>query len=175
MVIATDGVHSTVRRLLMPNVAFRVLPYVVFYGKRVIDMTEYQNSIEAHMQGNTFIQSQHDDTYLQISIVEYGVENVHLNYTYSRPARAEDPLHRPDRSTGEANQVPEAFYQEIDRLHDLGHAFAHVFNSQKLRKDRVLHWLMRSSLGSLSEIEDLAERGVVLIGDVGLFGVLSVF
>ena len=168
MVIATDGVHSTVRRLLMPDVALKVLPYVIFYGKRVIDLTEYQTSIEAYMQGKTVIQSQHDDTHLQISIIEYGDENVHLSHTYSRLARAEDPLHRPDRSTGEANQVPEAFYHEIDRLHDLGNAFAHVFNSQKMRTDRILHWLMRSSLGSLTEIEDLTERGVLLIGDVGL-------
>ena len=173
VLVATDGVHSTVRQLLIPNVALKVLPYVVFNGKRVIDLVEYQNLIEVHMRGKTNLQSQHDDTHLQISVIEYGNKNVHLNYTYSRPARADDPLHRPDRSTGEANQIPEAFYYEIDQLSDLGEAFALVFDSQKVRKDRVLHWLMRSSLGSSSEIEVLAQRGVLLIGDVSLFGLLS--
>ena len=174
VLIATDGVHSTARRLLLPNVALKVLPYVVFYGKRVIDLAEHQNLLEVHMQGQTVIQSQHDDTHLQVFIIDYGDKNVHITYTYSRPARADDPLHQPDRSTGEANQIPEEFYHEIDQLYDLGEAFNYVFNSQKVRKDRVLHWLMRSSFGSSSEIEDLAERGVLLIGDVGVFGILSI-
>lgn len=173
VLVATDGVHSTVRRLLMPNVALKVLPYVVFYGKRVLDLTKYQNLIEGSMQGKTVTQSQHNDTHLQIAVTEYGDKNVHITYTYSRPARTDDPLHRPDRSADEANQIPEEFYHEIGQLYDLEEAFGHVFNPQKVRKDRVLHWLMRSSLGSSSEIEDLAERGVLLIGDVGLSPFLS--
>ena len=165
VLVATDGVHSKVRQLLAPNLALKVLPYVVFNGKRVIGVEDYQKYIESEMQGNTIIQYRHDDVNLEISIIEYEQENVHLSYTYSRPTRPNDVLHRPNRSKEEASQIPEAFYSELDQLADLRGAFTRIFQSSNVRKDRVLHWLMRSSLGTPSDIENLARRGVLLIGD----------
>ena len=31
--------------------------------------------------------------------------------------------------------------------------------------DRILHWLMRSTLGSPAQVNDLANQGVLLVGD----------
>lgn len=165
IVVGADGVHSKARQLLMPTVRPRVLPFVVFNGKRVIDIDVYRIHIQPNMHGNTIIQTRQDDVLLEISLSDYGEENAHLSYTYSRPARQDDSLHRPNRSTEEASLIPEAFYSELDQLENLSGAFAQIFQSSRVRQDRVLHWLMRSSWGPCYEIEDLARHGVLMIGD----------
>lgn len=165
ILIGADGVHSQVRKLLAPNIPLKVLPYVVFNGNRTMAPGEYRLTIAPQMQGYTIIQSRSDDVVLQISVNEFSAQAVDIGYTYSRPARQNDPLHRPDRTIPGATDIPEAFYVELGDLKGLGQAFAEIFNAGRVRKDKVLHWLMRNTLGSKQDIQDLADRGALLIGD----------
>lgn len=165
LLIGADGVHSQIRKSLAPGVQVGVLPYVVFYGTRRLAPDEYKNSIEPKMQGCSIIQSRSDDVLLRIAINNFLTDAVDIGYTYSRPARLDDPLHRPDRPNLGAHQIPEAFYAELGCLKQLEQAFAEVFNAGSVRKDRVLHWLMRSTLGTEQLIKKMADRGVLLVGD----------
>jgi len=165
ILIGADGVHSQVRKSLAPNISLKVLPYVVFNGNRKMSLDEYQNTIEPQMQGYTIIQSRSDDVSLQLSVNNLSAEGVDVGYTYSRPARHKDSLYKSERPVSGATYIPEAFYVELGELKELGRAFAEIFNAGRVRKDRVLHWLMRSTLGDKQGIQDLADRGVLLVGD----------
>lgn len=48
-----------------------------------------------------------------ISVNVYGAEHVDLSYTYSRSPRHDDQLHKPDRPTTGAIEIPEEFHEEI--------------------------------------------------------------
>ena len=166
VLIGTDGVHSQLRRSLAPDIELKVLPFVVFNGKRRMTIDEFRMILEPEMKDDTIIDILRDDKVLEISISDVSTTSIELSYTYSRPARlVGDPLHRPERAIAAATDIPEAFYKELDELGDLSKAFSKVFSSSQVRHDRVLHWLMRKALGGASEVHELAQRGVVMIGD----------
>ncbi|KAL8767511.1 MAG: hypothetical protein Q9209_006018 [Squamulea sp. 1 TL-2023] len=165
VLIGTDGVHSQIRKALDPKIELNVLPFVVLNGKRRFAKAEFQDFLTSKLQNGTITQSLQDNILLEISINDYTTEFFDISYNYSRPAREKDPLHRPDRPTSGATDIPEAFYEELGLLTDLQQPFDEVFDPAKVRRDRVLHWLMRSALGNQAEVEHLANQGIVLIGD----------
>ena len=165
ILIGTDGVHSQIRKSLAPEIELKVLPFVVFNGKRQFTRSEYQEMFESKLGARTVVHERHGDIVLEISINEYTPKHVDVSYTYSRPARDDDPLHRPDRAIPGATDIPEEFYSELEDLKDLKQPFNTVFEATKVRKDRVLHWLMRSTLGGPAEVDHLAKQGVLLVGD----------
>ena len=165
VLIGSDGVHSQVRKSLVPGMELNVLPFVVFNGKRRMTNVEYQDLLAPAMQDRTILQSRHNNIVLELSINDTAPKQVEVSYTYSRPARQKDPLYKPDRPIPGASDIQEEFYIELQELKELRQPFNNIFDPSKVRKDRVLHWLMRSTLGSRAEIEELAEQGVLLVGD----------
>ncbi len=165
VLIGTDGVHSQVRKSLAPDVKLRVLPFVVFNGKRKMSLESFNNIVAPQMQDFTIIQCRQEDVLFQIAVNHYAASHVDVGYTYSRPARQKDPLHKPDRPVPGATDIPEEFYAELQELEDLGQAYKEMFDVTKVREDKVLHWLMRSTLGTEQEIKHLTDRGVLLLGD----------
>ncbi|KAI4269130.1 MAG: hypothetical protein LQ337_007464 [Flavoplaca oasis] len=165
VLIGTDGVHSRIRKSLAPGIELKVLPFVVFNGRRQFTRAEYQETFEPKLGPQTVVHERHGDIVLEISINEYTPKHVDVSYTYSRPARENDPLHKPDRAIPGATDIPEEFYSELEDLKDLGQPFNTVFDAAKVRRDRVLHWLMRSTLGRAAEVDRLAKKGVLLVGD----------
>ena len=77
--------------------------------------------------------------------------------------------------------MPDAFFDELRALQHQQHqqqhqqqqlhpaelepAFRETFDPEKARRDRLLHWLMRSTQVSASELRQGAERGVLMVGD----------
>ena len=165
ILIGADGVHSQVRKSLASEIQPKVLPFVVFNGTRRISPHSFHSTIAPQMHGATTIQCRREDVVLQIAISQYTATHVDLSYTYSRPARPYDPLHRPNRPITSATDIPEEFYTELQELQALEPAFTELFDAGNVRNDRVLHWLMRSTLGTESTIKELADRGVLLLGD----------
>lgn len=165
ILIGTDGVHSQIRKSLMPSMHLTVLPFVVFNGKRRMPTAEYEDLIAPAMRNRTILQSRNEDVVLEISVSDFTPDHVDISYTYSRPARENDPLHKPDRQNAGATDIPEGFYIELNELKQLTPPFDHIFDVSQVRKDRVLHWLMRSTLGSPADVENLAGQGVLLMGD----------
>ena len=71
ILIGTDGVHSQVRKSLAPNIELKVLPFVVFNGKRRMTMPEFEDVLGSVMKNRTVIQSLHQDILLEISIMTF--------------------------------------------------------------------------------------------------------
>ena len=163
--IGCDGPHSMTRQSLSPTMKLQVLPYVVFNGKRLISYPEYMKSLHDYMQDNVLVQSHKGEILLQISLSDISGSEVNLSYTYSRPAKENnDALHKPDRPLTDAT-IPEELYEELAALQDLEPPFKLLFDAEKVRDDRVLHWLMRTLMPDPSEAQRLAKHDVVLIGD----------
>ena len=137
--IGADGVHSLIR-----NSSF-VLPYDVFYGRRSITLESYQHRLQPYMEGQAVMQALHGKVLFQVYVSEYTATAIHLGYTYSRPAHISDALHQPDRPTTGPDNILGEFYAELSQYGEkqLGPGFAEVFDSEKVRRDRVLHSLMR--------------------------------
>ena len=165
--ISCEGPHSQTRQTLSPIMKFKVLPFVVFNGKRLFSKSEYREKIEPHMHDSVLIQMRKDNILLEISINEQTATTFDISYTYSRPAHnGHDPLHKPNRSIPGATDIPEELYEELEQLK--GHLkapFTELFEADKVRDDRVLHWLMRSVMPDPEEAQRLADHGVILIGD----------
>jgi len=171
LVIDSSGVHSPIRKSLVPDVQLNVLPYVVFRGTRRIDRTAFKAIYESRSKDGNVLETKQGDTLLQISINDYvqDSEAVDISYIYSRPSHSnsEDPLHRPDRALNQASDISEAFFAEVSKLRDLEQPFKDAFDEENVRKGRTLHWLMRDVLVEKDELVRLASqgKGVYFIGD----------
>lgn len=171
LVIGADGVHSGLRDLVSPEVQPRILPYVVYYGSRRMTVRRYKDDFAQHMKyPATFQFRKKTQTLLRIipclpTSLNDNAGYVHVKYTYSRPAHKDDPLFRPDRRVWEAEIIPNQFYYEIGRLTDLGPVFRDIFHPLNIRQDKILNWLMRSLLVPLEKLQELSDRGILLVGD----------
>lgn len=164
--IGCDGAHSLIRQILAPSIKLKVLPYAVFHGKRHLLHTEYSEMMGLKAYEHVQFQTLKGNIRLEISMSNRTASGVDVSYTFSRPAKdVDDPLYRPDRCIAAAKDIPEAFYQEVEGLRDLDGPFAGIFDGEKVRGDRMLHWLMRSVMPVLDEAHKLVSQGVMLIGD----------
>ena len=173
LLVDAEGVHSQVRRSLLPEVELEVQPFVVYSGKRYLDSDTF-SSIYADAFGNSNMlvakPRKAGDQRLEISVNDYQADGrASISYIYSRAAIAEgDPLARPQRSKDDATQIPEAFFDELKQCIDSQkppQPFPACFDIDAIRSDRLLHWLMRTCLVPKQDLLDLAEYGAVLIGD----------
>lgn len=164
-IIGADGPHSRTRQCLLPDAALKVLPIVAYNGRRRVERAVFDTVYAPFMKSSNVLETRLGDTVLNISINERNDDFVDLSWTYSRPARPDDPLHRPDRSNAEATSIPDDLYAEISALSDLEPPFKDAFDAEKARQDRVLHWLMRAGLVKLLDLQAFAQKGVFFIGD----------
>ncbi|RYO55142.1 hypothetical protein AA0116_g9624 [Alternaria tenuissima] len=170
LVIGADGVHSDLRKLLLPASShLNVLPYVVFNGKRRMEREEFDNMFRdvARPRETNVWEVKAGDVMLNVSVNKTTSEEVSLSWIYSRPVRSdEDALHRPNRPNEDAQKTPDELFQEIGELRSLKSPFSDIFDAKKMRGDRILHWLMRTTSTPLSDLQDLfARNGVCLMGD----------
>jgi 2-polyprenyl-6-methoxyphenol hydroxylase-like FAD-dependent oxidoreductase len=167
LIIDASGPHSSLKKSLLPDSDLKILPFVVFNGKRRISRKQFDKEMAAHMHDSTIVNFTHGDARLNFSINEYSEEKVSVSWTYSRPSRGDgDGLHKPDRGLSDATSVPEELFDELHTLcQSLPQPFDSLFEPELLRKDRILHWLMRTSHLDIQEAQGLARKGIVLIGD----------
>ncbi|KAI9698084.1 MAG: hypothetical protein M1820_007592 [Bogoriella megaspora] len=166
IVIATEGPHSPSRRILSPDTAFNILPFVVFNGKCRVHSDHFKKIYKPVFKEGNIAHLLRGDVRLEIAVNEMqGDGMVSISYTYSRPARSNDPLHKPDRPMTSAKDIPAEFYDEIDGSSGLEQPFAEIFSAQKLKQERVLHWLMRTVNPPADKLEELARQGLLFLGD----------
>lgn len=174
VVVDATGVHSKFRKSLLPNIEPEVHPFAVYSGKRYLDSNTYTSTYaSAFKDGNMIVYEpqQADDPRLEITVNDRQANGtVSISYIYSRPARNDDGvdrLHNPDRPQTDATKIPDEFYEEVDRFirtRNPGTPFNECFNVDRLRSDRILHWLMRTVMVPKQELL-LSLPDVVLIGD----------
>ncbi|KAI4948959.1 hypothetical protein J4E91_005421 [Alternaria rosae] len=171
LVVGADGVHSSLRRLLLPeNSRVDVLPYAVYYGKRHMKRKDFNSIFGGRAGGNdgrNVWQTTKGDAVLTVNVDKKEDDKVWVSWIYSRKARGEaDPLFNPARSTEAAKTIPLEFFQEVGEKNIFGYSFSAMLDVQNMRADRILHWLMRITSTPLPELHDvLAKSGMCLLGD----------
>lgn len=141
----------------MPKAAYRKIYQRNFRGATTLDLLN------------------RDGVRLQLALNEARKDNtqsaIELSYTYSRQARENDRLHRPDRRVEDAVNIPDEFYNAIAQLHLPEGPFADAFDVEKVKNDRILHWLMRVTEAHVmddlvvEQLSDIAARGIYFMGD----------
>ncbi|KAH7325644.1 hypothetical protein B0I35DRAFT_405008 [Stachybotrys elegans] len=165
-IIGVDGPHSNTRKSLSPGTLLNVLPFVAFNGKRRFNRELFDNAYAPAMGDSTVVELKHGDVVLNVSINERQGGIVDIGWVYSRPAKgSSDPLHKPNRPVSGATDIPEEFYNEVEALPPLPQPFKEVFDADKLRSERVLHWLMRTVIVHRQELDQLASKGAFFMGD----------
>ena len=165
-IIGVDGPHSNTRKSLSPSTPLNVLPFVAFHGKRRVKRAVFDSLYASAMRDSNVVELKQGDVVLNVSINEQVADMVSVSWIYSRPSRgSSDPLHKPNRPNSGATDIPEEFFQEVGGLQNLEQPFKEVFDAEKLKTERVLHWLMRSVMVSLQELQALGKKGVFFIGD----------
>lgn len=173
-VIAADGVHSQTRKSLKvpyDNVEPETLPYVVFNGKRRIDKRlledDLRHGLEQSFEHPDGITHHQDNVILSIKADFWDAtkQQLAISYTLSRPAKPSDGSLL-DRSANDAERLARLFKDEIAKLRQLPKPFDAVFNPLMMERDRLLHWLLRTSLFDSSAAQRIAtQKGVILVGD----------
>ncbi|EON62061.1 hypothetical protein W97_01280 [Coniosporium apollinis CBS 100218] len=165
-VVGADGPHSNTRITLLPKVELKVLPVVAFNGKRRVKQRLFHEIYAPHMKDSNIVEARKNGALLHVSVNENAGDSVSVSWIYSRLSHgSSDPLHKPNRPVAGATDIPEKFYDEIGALKDLEQPFADIFDEEKLRDERVLHWLMRTVMIPLSELQALAKQDVIFLGD----------
>ena len=79
-----------------------------------------------------------------ITICNMTQTQVHLNWSYSRPARGDvDPLFRSTRlSEDETGQLPQALLDDL-ALYQLADPWARYINPKTVQQHSVFHWISR--------------------------------
>lgn len=163
--VATDGVHSAIRRCLLPDAEPKVLPFVAINGKRRVKKADFEKLYSPMMKGSNVAEVLVNGALLNVSINDVG-DLISTSWTYSRAVRgSSDALYTPHRPNAGATDIPDEFYAEVSALGQLEQPFAEVFDVEKIKNDRTLTWLMRTTESGLSGLEKLAENGVLFIGD----------
>lgn len=166
LVIGVEGPHSVIRKQFLPSANPDILPYVAFNGKRRVQRATFDELYAPAFENTTVLEVRNDRAVLNISINEATADQVSISWIYSRAVQgSSDALHKPNRPNAAAKDIPREFFDEVAALKNLSQPFADVFDAEKLRNERILHWLMRSLLISKAELQQLGDDGIWLIGD----------
>jgi 2-polyprenyl-6-methoxyphenol hydroxylase-like FAD-dependent oxidoreductase len=165
-VVGADGVHSTARKSILREAGLEILPFVTFNGKRKVSRDTFDKIYASALRESNVIEIHNNGAFLQVSVNDITAEQASVSWTYSRPAKgSSDRCFKPNRTLSDASEIPKEFYQEVAALKDLPQPFLEIFDEQKMKQDRILTWLMRTSKVDLPQLYQLASKGIFLMGD----------
>jgi len=169
IVVGADGVHSAVRKSLglTSGAEMKTLPYIVFNSKRRLAPSDLKHGLEECFDHPDGILHRQGDVVLSIKADFWDAENntAGISYTLSRPATSQDRSLL-ERNVSDAETLASHFVEEVRAIGELPQPFSQAFDPASMGKDRLLHWLMRSSLLDGAVQEHFAKwRGIVLMGD----------
>ncbi|KAM3155315.1 hypothetical protein ABEW05_004225 [Botrytis cinerea] len=171
------GVHSPVQCPGSYNV---ISPIVVFRGTVILSKTLWDQKFQDWFPRNTaHINKKFGATNLDLIINQISEQTgeVSLTYIYSRPVLdglmdTEDELWKPTRPTHEAASpvLIEKFLDEIKTFRHknvLPGPYNVIFNPEKMKEDRILHWLMRTLRADQPEAIKLwaSDEKIMKLGD----------
>ncbi|KAF1360704.1 FAD-dependent monooxygenase [Lizonia empirigonia] len=164
ILIAADGVHSSVRQSLLPHVHVQTPPVILFHGKRRMTVAEWHELWSAHIGESTIGAGVGDDFNTFVTVANATKDgSIDLDWTYSRTRDGErDPLWMPDR--GEIVKAPQHLLKEI-RSKDLVPPFSTLVNADDIKKSKVYNWRIWVLQVQRKELDKAAESGIVFIGD----------
>ncbi|KAL4914721.1 hypothetical protein BDW62DRAFT_137411 [Aspergillus aurantiobrunneus] len=165
LLIAADGVHSTVRSLILPAVTPEIVPVLVYHGDFKLSREEYERVIRPHSGESTIVAGVGDGFNTPLTVCNITSTTVHMDWTYSRLSMGDDdPLYNPNITSEEAKVIPPALIEEINGR-NLGEPWSLFLNGEAMRGHRVFNWLTRCVAMERGDVDSCAARGIVFVGD----------
>ncbi|EFY95628.1 FAD-dependent oxidoreductase [Metarhizium robertsii] len=166
LVIAADGVHSAVRSQILPHIAPEVIPVVVYHGEFHLPREEFDEYIKPFANGSNILAGVGDGFNTPITVCNMTKNKVHLDWSYSRPARGHnDILFDKDIKAQDApSDIPEALVAELSSV-KLAEPWARYVNPTTIKGHSVFHWVSRCVYMSTEDAIKGGSQGVVFVGD----------
>ncbi|KAA8576712.1 hypothetical protein EYC84_006786 [Monilinia fructicola] len=167
------GVHSPIK---CAGGVQTIEPIVVFRGSTCFMKSLWHQRFQDWFRGNTAqIKQRFGETVLELSVDDFDHKRgiVFLTYIYSRHhTGAFDELWVPKRSNDQASSpfLIGKFLDEIKtfrKKHKLPGPYDEIFDPQKMKNDKIVHWLMRTNLAEQSKLIHLwnGEEKIYKLGD----------
>ncbi|KAL4738142.1 hypothetical protein BDV11DRAFT_216166 [Aspergillus similis] len=165
LVIAADGVHSTVRSGILPHIIPECIPAVVYHGDFQVPREEFDRLVRPLLGDSNILAGVGDGFNTPITVCNLTRTEAHLDWSYSRMASGnDDPLYRPNLPAEESKKIPQALLEEL-ASRNLAMPWSHYLNAEAMQKHSVFHWTSRCVSMSRQDAEKGAKQGVVFVGD----------
>ncbi|RMZ83225.1 hypothetical protein DV738_g1194, partial [Chaetothyriales sp. CBS 135597] len=165
LIVAADGVFSTVRSKVLSHISPEVVPVVVYHGEFELTRSEFDRLIKGHIGESNILAGVGDGFNTPITVCNINNSSAHLDWSYSRPVKGEsDLLYRPNATAKEAKQIPQALLDEIESR-KLAEPWSLFMNAEAMQKQQVFNWVSRCVFVPRDDVERAAEQGVVFVGD----------
>jgi hypothetical protein len=108
LIVYAKGVNYSLRSISIEGCVPNILPLVAFSGNRKVSRDTFDALHRPQMHGSNILNFKHGNVRLDVSVSDYRKKHVRVRWTYSRPADYPrmDTLHRPDRATAAASDIP---------------------------------------------------------------------
>ncbi|EEQ30781.1 hypothetical protein McanMca71_000540 [Microsporum canis] len=165
LVVAADGVNSTIRSQVLPGVVPETIPLIHYHGEFQLSRTAFDELIRPHSGHSNILVGVGDGFNTPLSICNMTKTQVHLDWSYSRTVTGDDDLlYRPNLPSEEAKQIPPALVKELAAL-ALAEPWKRFLNPESLKSHRVFHWTTRCVYMTQDDARRAGEQGVVFVGD----------
>ncbi|KAK2596150.1 hypothetical protein QQS21_006427 [Conoideocrella luteorostrata] len=166
LVVAADGVHSAVRAQLLPQILPEVIPVVVYHGEFQLLREDFDRYIKPLANGSNILAGVGDGFNTPITVCNMTKTKVHLDWSYSRPARGDcDALFDKHAKTQDASsEIPQTLIDELSS-HKLTEPWSRYINPEAIRRHSVFHWVSRCVFMSTENAKQAEKHGVVFVGD----------
>ncbi|KAE8452095.1 hypothetical protein EG329_002261 [Mollisiaceae sp. DMI_Dod_QoI] len=165
LLVAADGIHSTVRKQLLPNIQPRILPAIVYNGERQMTRSTFESVLGPFMENTNVIIGAGDNSNFAITLTNLTPTVVDLNWSFTRPVKDDnDPLYDSVGGSGDERKVPPELLDELDNS-SISEPYSTIISSESIKAHGLFHWIMRSLRVPRKDLDQLAEEHVVFVGD----------
>ncbi|KAA8646855.1 hypothetical protein EYZ11_008636 [Aspergillus tanneri] len=167
MVVAADGVNSTVRSQILPNVVPENVPAVLYHGEFQLSRTDFDRLFRSRTGNSNVLAGVGDRFNAPFAVCNITKTHVDMDWSYSRPASGsaeDDPLYRPNLPADEAKQIPPELLEEL-ASRNLAEPWSLFLNPDAIQSHRLFHWTVRCVFVAREEMQRAAAQGVVFVGD----------
>jgi monooxygenase len=166
LIVGADGVHSTVRSLMLPHVQPKVIKSAIASGARTLSRTESDRIFAPVLKGSNALLMAGERLRLGLTVVNITFEAVDVFWAFIRPANGDkDPLFVINQDPKGALRLPQRMIEEVSQIGQLAEPYAQLLDPKKMRSDEMFNWCMRAVSISSSDLDTLMKRNITLIGD----------
>lgn len=155
-----------VRSQILPHIAPEVIPVVVYHGEFHLPREEFDEYIKPFANGSNILAGVGDGFNTPITVCNMTKNKVHLDWSYSRPARGHNDIlfDKDIKAQDTPSDIPEALVAELSSV-KLAEPWARYVNPTTIKGHSVFHWVSRCVYMSTEDALKGGSQGVVFVGD----------